>query len=58
MRCPPTSPCSPTRTVPCGGHFGVTAQSTYLVLDEDGAEQAAGYLDDAELVDLVDGLVG
>ena len=39
-------------------HFGVTAQSTYLVLDEDGTERAAGYLDDAELVDLVDGLVG
>ncbi len=39
-------------------HFGVTAQSTYLVLDENGTEQASGYLDDAELVDLVDGMVG
>jgi len=39
-------------------HFGVTAQSTYLVLDEDGTELAEGYLDDAELVDLVDSLVG
>ena len=39
-------------------HFGVTAQSTYLVLDEHGTEQSKGYLDDAELVDLVAGLVG
>ncbi len=38
-------------------HFGVTAQSTYLVLGADGAELAKGYLDDADLVDLVDGLV-
>lgn len=39
-------------------HFGVTAQSTYFVLDEDGTELAEGYLDDAELADLVDDLVG
>lgn len=39
-------------------HFGVTAQSTYLVLDENGTEKAAGYLDDAELADLVDDLAG
>lgn len=39
-------------------HFGVTAQSTYLVLDEDGTELSAGYLDDAELAALVDGMVG
>ncbi|HXH80594.1 TlpA disulfide reductase family protein [Nocardioides sp.] len=39
-------------------HFGVTAQSTYLVLDESGTELESGYLDDAELVALVDDLVG
>jgi len=39
-------------------HFGVTAQSTYLVLDADGTVQAEGYLDDDELMDLVDGLAG
>ncbi len=39
-------------------HFGVTAQSTYLVLDQDGRELSAGYLDDAELAELVSGLVG
>jgi peroxiredoxin len=38
--------------------FGVTAQSTYLVLDEAGKEQASGYLDDAELAALVEDLVG
>jgi peroxiredoxin len=38
--------------------FGVTAQSTYLVLDAAGKEQASGYLDDAELVALVDDLAG
>ena len=38
--------------------FGVTAQSTYLVLDETGTEQASGYLDDAELAALVEDLVG
>ena len=38
--------------------FGVTAQSTYLVLDETGTEQASGYLDDAELATLVEGLAG
>lgn len=38
--------------------LGVTAQSTYVVLDEAGAEQASGYLDDAELEVLVEDLVG
>jgi peroxiredoxin len=38
--------------------FGVTAQSTYLVLDESGREQASGYLDDAELAALVEDLAG
>lgn len=39
-------------------HFAVTAQSTYLVLDADGTQVAKGSLDDAELADLVDQLVG
>ncbi len=39
-------------------HFGVTAQSTYVVLDENGEQVADGYLDDAELADLVDQLAG
>jgi len=39
-------------------HFKVTAQSTYVVLDDDGKQVSAGYLDDGELVELVDGLVG
>ena len=46
---------------PDGGvwrQFGVTAQSTYLVLDEDGTERASGYLDDAELEALVEDLAG
>ena len=34
-------------------HFGVTAQSTYLVLDADGGVVAEGYLDDAVLADEV-----
>lgn len=38
-------------------HFGVTAQSTYLVLDADGQVRAEGYLDDAELAELVGDLV-
>jgi peroxiredoxin len=38
--------------------FGVTAQSTYLVLDATGTEQASGYLDDAELAALVEDLAG
>ncbi len=37
-------------------HFAVTAQSTYLVLDADGNQVAKGYLDDAELADMVDQL--
>ena len=39
-------------------HFGVTAQSTYLVLDRDGRTLASGYLDDDELAEVVADLVG
>ena len=39
-------------------HFGVKAQSTYLVLDASGEQVASGYLDDAELAEVVDDLVG
>jgi thiol-disulfide isomerase/thioredoxin len=39
-------------------HFEVTAQSTYVVLDAKGDPVASGYLDDAELADLVADLVG
>ena len=39
-------------------HFGVTAQSTYLVLDANGKQVAKGSLDDAELADMVDRLAG
>jgi len=39
-------------------HFGVTAQSTYVVLDADGVVVAEGYLDDHVLADKVEGLVG
>lgn len=39
-------------------HFGVTAQSTYVVVDADGRLVADGYLDDAVLADEVAGLVG
>lgn len=39
-------------------HFGVTAQSTYLVLDENGMEVASGYLSDDELVKVVETMVG
>lgn len=38
-------------------HFGVTAQSTYLVLDVYGTGIASGYLDDTQLAELVDELV-
>lgn len=38
--------------------FGVTAQSTYVVLDASGATVASGYLDDGELRDLVADLAG
>ncbi len=38
-------------------HFGVTAQSTYLVLDAEGDVRGEGYLDEAELADLVEELV-
>lgn len=34
-------------------HFGVTAQSTYLVLDRQGGTAASGYLDDGDLANLV-----
>ncbi len=33
--------------------FGVTEQSSYVVLDADGQTVASGFLDDAELADLV-----
>ena len=39
-------------------HFGVTAQSTYVVLDADGGVVTEGYLDNDVLVDQVAGLVG
>jgi len=39
-------------------HFGVTAQSTYLVLDVYGSTIASGYLDDDDLADVVDQLAG
>ena len=39
-------------------HFRVTAQSTYTVIDADGEIIAEGYLDDAELNDLVAQLAG
>lgn len=39
-------------------HFGVTAQSTYVVLDADGDVVADGYLDDHVLADKVAQLVG
>jgi len=39
-------------------HFGVKAQSTYLVIDADGAVVAEGYLEDQALADQVAGLVG
>jgi len=35
-------------------HFRVTAQSTYTVIDADGEILAEGYLDNDELVDLVE----
>lgn len=39
-------------------HFGVVEQSTYVVLDADSDVVSEGYLDDAELADLVSGLAG
>ncbi len=39
-------------------HFRVTAQSTYEVIAADGEVIAEGYLDDDELVSLVDQLAG
>lgn len=39
-------------------HFGVVEQSTYVVLDAEGAVVSQGYLDDAELADAVSGLAG
>lgn len=38
-------------------HFGVTAQSTYLVLDKNGNQVASGYLSDDELEQVVDPMV-
>lgn len=38
-------------------HFGVTAQSTYLVLDAAGEPQASGFLDGDDLVSTVSSLV-
>lgn len=39
-------------------HFEVTAQSTYVLLDGDGARIGAGYLDDAELAAMVADMAG
>ena len=39
-------------------HFGVTAQSTYVVLDASGKVVEKGYLDDGALADKVEQLVG
>lgn len=39
-------------------HFRVTAQSTYEVIDADGEILAEGYLDDDELVALVEQMAG
>ncbi len=39
-------------------HFGVTAQSTYTVIDADGAIVHEGYLDNGALEDLVASLAG
>ena len=39
-------------------HFGVTAQSTYVVIDADGAIVHEGYLDNGALEDLVASLAG
>lgn len=39
-------------------HFGVTTQSTYTVISAEGEIIAEGYLDDAELNDLVANLAG
>lgn len=39
-------------------HFGVTAQSTYLVLDKTGKQVASGHLSDDELRKVVETMVG
>jgi thiol-disulfide isomerase/thioredoxin len=39
-------------------HFRVTAQSTYTVIDADGEILTEGYLDDDQLVDLVEQMAG
>lgn len=39
-------------------HFGVTAQSTYLVLDRNGKQLASGYLSDDKLEKVVETMVG
>lgn len=39
-------------------HFGITAQSTYVVLDAAGKQRASGYLSEDQLARLVDDLAG
>ncbi len=39
-------------------HFGVTAQSTYMIISADGGIVAEGYLDNDELTVLVDEIAG
>lgn len=39
-------------------HFGVKAQSTYLVLDKSGRQVASGYLSDDKVKQLVETMVG
>ncbi|WP_162891181.1 redoxin family protein [Aeromicrobium sp. A1-2] len=39
-------------------HFGVTAQSTYLIVDAQGRTVSSGFLDNVQLADLVAELVG
>jgi thiol-disulfide isomerase/thioredoxin len=39
-------------------HFGVTAQSTYVVIDADGELVGEGYMDNDKLVELADRLAG
>lgn len=39
-------------------HFGVKAQSTYLVLDKNGKQLASGYLSDDELEEVIETMIG
>lgn len=39
-------------------HFSITEQSTYVVLDAKGRTVESGYLDDAELLDVLGDLTG